>query len=440
MALRTLLTLMFMVMALTAVQANETLVREYTYTAGESDSKLSARQKALQQLQTLVLEEMGVDVRAHFTQTTQIQDDKATQSAAMNYETQAQGIVKTQILEEQWNGKTFYLKASIEISDQATLTTPTLDLSTAQACQSVQQQVAARIAEFHLLPSRQQLVALAKQYGFNGLCRDWQYEIVEAFRQKKIINDDYLTFLFEQVQQADTAVKGNMLYRVLRYATHFRTLSDAEFDQVVAVVQTVKADDVRWVVDVLADATTKSMAYDEKAAVREQNEQRQWVSKLDWQLSVFMQMAQKGMLAKPDTMSTSQLAQAIIEKVAVKVPVFFIESYNRYHSFLDEEGNIEVADKLLAYIKRNTHAETLAMLATYINDVPYHKKTNTKIFKALLHIEKQAQENPAFTSALEQLVRANPQKIAYIVDGSSLPEKKRQRWIEAYQLENQFSS
>ena len=80
------------------------------------------------------------------------------------------------------------------------------------------------------------------------------------------------------------------------------------------------------------------------------------------------------------------------------------------------------------------------MLATYINDVPYHKKTNTKIFKALLHIEKQAQENPAFASALEQLVRANPQKIAYIVDGSSLPEKKRQRWIEAYKLENQFSS
>jgi len=44
--------------------AAESLVRDYTYRASENDSKVSARQAALRQLQALVIEEVGVRVQS----------------------------------------------------------------------------------------------------------------------------------------------------------------------------------------------------------------------------------------------------------------------------------------------------------------------------------------------------------------------------------------
>jgi tetratricopeptide (TPR) repeat protein len=84
----------------------KTFVREYTYEAGEIDSKISCRAIALEQVKRLLLEELGTYVEnVTVVRDYQIAKDEITTLTA--------GIVQTTILEENWNGKEYWLKAKI---------------------------------------------------------------------------------------------------------------------------------------------------------------------------------------------------------------------------------------------------------------------------------------------------------------------------------------
>lgn len=85
----------------------QTFVREYTYEAGEADSKISSRTMALEQVKRALLEELGTYLESY----TEVKNAQLTldQITAMTA-----GVVQTQILEEKWNGSEYWLKAKIE--------------------------------------------------------------------------------------------------------------------------------------------------------------------------------------------------------------------------------------------------------------------------------------------------------------------------------------
>ncbi len=84
-----------------------TFVREYTYEAGEADSKLTSRATALEQVKRALLEELGTYLESY----TEVKNSQLTmdQITAMTA-----GVVQTQILEEKWNGREYWLRAKIE--------------------------------------------------------------------------------------------------------------------------------------------------------------------------------------------------------------------------------------------------------------------------------------------------------------------------------------
>ncbi|MEW6616016.1 MAG: tetratricopeptide repeat protein [Thermodesulfobacteriota bacterium] len=84
-----------------------TFEREYTYQASEADSKLSCRAIALEQVKRLLLEELGTYLESR----TEIKDFKLTKDQII---TLTAGIVRTEIVKETWDGKTYWLKAKIE--------------------------------------------------------------------------------------------------------------------------------------------------------------------------------------------------------------------------------------------------------------------------------------------------------------------------------------
>jgi tetratricopeptide (TPR) repeat protein len=84
----------------------KTFVREYTYEAGEIDSKISCRVIALEQVKRLLLEELGT----YLESVTVVKDN---QIAKDEIATLTAGLVQTTILEENWNGKEYWLKAKI---------------------------------------------------------------------------------------------------------------------------------------------------------------------------------------------------------------------------------------------------------------------------------------------------------------------------------------
>src|SRR5208283_3456388 len=88
--------------------AQKTIVKEYSYQAGELDSKVSSRTMAMEQIKRLVLEEAGTYVAGTtVVKGLQLQSDQVTSMTA--------GIVSLKVIDESWNGKVYYLKAAATI-------------------------------------------------------------------------------------------------------------------------------------------------------------------------------------------------------------------------------------------------------------------------------------------------------------------------------------
>lgn len=80
---------------------------QYRYDAGEADSKLSCRAISLLQVKQLLLERLGTYIES----TTKVVDMQLSRDEVTSL---SAGIVKTEILSENWDGKTYTLTARIQ--------------------------------------------------------------------------------------------------------------------------------------------------------------------------------------------------------------------------------------------------------------------------------------------------------------------------------------
>lgn len=97
----------FFLMNSDILAASKVFEREYTYQAGEIDSKISSRVIALEQVKRLLLEELGtVIISSSTVVNSQVTKDEITSIAG--------AYVKTVIINEFWDGNTYRLRARIE--------------------------------------------------------------------------------------------------------------------------------------------------------------------------------------------------------------------------------------------------------------------------------------------------------------------------------------
>lgn len=93
---------------------NKTFIREYHYQAGESDSKISSRTKALTEVKRLLLEEIGVYLESYINYSEEKTENRiSSQFLKKEIEQISAGITETSILEENWTGVEYYIKAEI---------------------------------------------------------------------------------------------------------------------------------------------------------------------------------------------------------------------------------------------------------------------------------------------------------------------------------------
>ncbi len=97
----------FLLLAATPAAAKTlTYVRDYTYQASELDSKVSSRTIALEQVKRLLLEEVGTYLMSE----TVVKDFEVTKDQVISF---TAGIVSAVILEENWDGKLYFLRAKL---------------------------------------------------------------------------------------------------------------------------------------------------------------------------------------------------------------------------------------------------------------------------------------------------------------------------------------
>jgi tetratricopeptide (TPR) repeat protein len=99
----------------------KTFVREYTYKAGEADSKLSARAIALEQVKRLLLEEVGLYIQSSFISKETEANGLVSSINETDIQVLSAGITKTTVLEESWNGDVYKLKAEIKLDEKDVL-------------------------------------------------------------------------------------------------------------------------------------------------------------------------------------------------------------------------------------------------------------------------------------------------------------------------------
>lgn len=97
-------------LTISSVQA-KTYIRDYTYKASDNDSKVTSRTNALDQVKLILLQEIGTHIRQEINIS---KDDSGNSYASEDVEAITAGLTKVEIVEEKWNGETYYLKAQIE--------------------------------------------------------------------------------------------------------------------------------------------------------------------------------------------------------------------------------------------------------------------------------------------------------------------------------------
>ncbi len=97
----------FFIIATAAYAKTEAFTREYTYKAGEADSKISSRVIAMEQVKRLLLEELGIFLSSR----TEVRDFQLTKDEIVTYTAGTMAII---IIEERWNGSEYFMKASIK--------------------------------------------------------------------------------------------------------------------------------------------------------------------------------------------------------------------------------------------------------------------------------------------------------------------------------------
>lgn len=103
-----IISLSFLVFSSLVSAETKTFVKEYSYQASEYDSKVSCRALALEQVKRLLLEELGTYLESE----TEVKNFQLTKDQII---TLTAGIVRAEILDERWDGKTYSLKAKMAV-------------------------------------------------------------------------------------------------------------------------------------------------------------------------------------------------------------------------------------------------------------------------------------------------------------------------------------
>ena len=98
------------------------LIKEYTYSASEDDSKNSSRKKALEQIKLLLSEEVGVHIESYLEINKLESNGVARQDVRQEIQSLSASITKINILDEKWDGSKYYLMAEVRVNPQQTMT------------------------------------------------------------------------------------------------------------------------------------------------------------------------------------------------------------------------------------------------------------------------------------------------------------------------------
>jgi hypothetical protein len=416
-----------------------TFIRDYTYNASENDSKVSARRAALEQLQKAAIEEVGVHVQSsvvnHDT-VTQGTDTERTLKREMqlNFKTFSQALTKTKILEEKWNGESFYIKAEIEVDPNgitAAMKSIEADKPIVDVCKDNSDKVEVLWQKPANTERNQALYDIAITANFDDDCNRWQYGVLSSLtRHTNYPIPAYREFLFSQVSSVKAYELPDLLPKVINYAIrHSGNTTEEEWKVILAAMQRIPQ---RYVYSVL-----RSLSY---------------LNAVDYKNKIndIISLASSNKLGDP-AISKESAIQGIIKVSLEKHKQLTAKLYLAYADQLSDidkltptvikiyqwghlpENNefIELADEVFEYFINSNDLDSA-------NEVSGNNKSNDRTTRALYQLiqplmnERSAQDPK--NQYLKDLIQHYPSQFAYVIESQKIHESYKNLFLLKYNL------
>jgi hypothetical protein len=100
------------------IKEDKLFIKEYIYDASEDDSKNSSRKKAIRQIKFLLTEEIGTHIENYLEIKKTNINGTSYKSIQQEIKSLSVGITKIQILSERWNGRSYFVRASVKINEE----------------------------------------------------------------------------------------------------------------------------------------------------------------------------------------------------------------------------------------------------------------------------------------------------------------------------------
>lgn len=419
-------------------------VREYTYSASENDSKVSARKAALVQLQSLVIQEVGVQVQSSFSNQETLDGEDFSRKVQANHETFAQALTKTKILKEQWNGETFYIKARITVdTDNLVEQIKTVYVQVGSGggsakaediCKSRHNKAIDLLNEVRGHNTIKALIELSKAHEFNRGCNSWQFSIISDFASRRTDSDEYRKHLFHSVMNMESdAMAGEVLVASLRYALRVKPLSDREWDAVREGIFRGKKSTTISLISLLVEHTKKN---DPDASEREKgyDARRQAKPALELQLTTLTRLGAQLGLSKDDPLSEVEVAYTIVQKAMNNQPDIALDYFMEYRSKFSQQQLSGLSSSIFNRFRQHPTDDMYHFFNNYINVAEIDKRISSGAFQLLVKFKKNRNNDPRYTKHLEQFMKWNKKEAALIIEGARTNDHERKLWFIEYNI------
>lgn len=419
----------------------EVFEREYTYNASENDSKVSARKAAMQQLQTLVIQEVGVQVQSSFSQKESLEGDEFNRQVQANYKTFSQALTKTRIIDQKWDGENFYLKAQITVDTDNLLDQIKLVYvdsnnapATKQNCKTVHNHAIDLLAEANKPEVVAELVKYSAQYPIDEKCYRWQLGILNDFRSLELDPAGYRENLFQRIEKEGSSFVGDLMVHVLQYALSVRPLSESEWGVVKTAMLRSRPANIKSTISYLIKSTKIEGLAEADKRTKHINQAYQTIDDLLLKMDDILAMAGAGNLGSPKTVDIEKVTVTFLEYSSKNMPNLFFRYYTKNSHLIDKDTTSSLIDNVLKLYKAEPSSERLAFLNTFLKDVEPNKSNNRFLFSFFLELKKNKHNVEEYPAALKSLLKNNQEFFGQLIATARYNKKKKEQLIIEYNL------
>lgn len=423
--------------------ATETFVREYTYNASENDSKVSARKAALQQLQVMVIQEVGVQVRSSFEVEDHVTNDELSRDVQAHYGTYAKALTKSVILDEKWNGETFYIKAEIfvdtdQVGQQLQRMTKPPAVAVKNPCELKEEQAFDLIKNSHRKEKVEALVELALSNPIDEECHAWQLSVMNQFRLMEMDDDRYRNYVFEQAEKESTSFQGDLLIRVLQYALRVKALSENEWQTVLNILPGTDRRTAFSLVSLLINYTQIDNADGLSKYSRESNSRKQTQDALKAKLDTLFELAKADRLGVEDKLSASEYALRVLTLLPNKHFQLAPEYYQTMKSVLTTEDHKKMIKPFSNGLTKRLDESSLQLFLSYFELLESDKNVARTMHGLIQRLDRDArkEENDFQRFALVNLMAVDKEKMSEILSAMTTNQKEKDLWFIRFDLPN----